>query len=444
MENKIETDLFGKESIWKLIFKLAPPVMFAQLIQSLYNIVDSFFVGKFSADGVTALSVVYPVQLIICALGIGMGVGVNAIMAGLYALGRGHRAEKTAGAGTVLAVFGWIVFSVVTIIFMEPYAKISSETDTVYSYSVTYGNVVCLGSFGIFLESVWTKVHQAKGNMKTPMVAQIVGAVANIILDPIFIFGIDGVFEPMGISGAALATVIGQTLAAFVVFRGGVYAPPSFKVLFLYAKRIYKMGVPNMIMQALYTVYIVGLNLILVGFSDKAVAVLGIYYKLQSFFFIPLLALQICIVPVLSYNYSIGQVGRCKELLKKSIIMSAVLMIVGIFSFEFFPEELIGIFVNDLETFDIGKTAFRIIAISFLPAILSLIFPYFFQAIGKGKESIILTVLRQVVLFVPLAFVFSNFGLDFIWLTFPITEIITSSLGIYFFKKIPNNLTKQG
>lgn len=267
MTRENDSSMFGTESIGKIFLKVAPPVMFAQLIQALYNIVDSYFVGKFSGDGLTALSVIFPIQLIIIALGVGTGV--------------------------VLAVLTWIAFSLLTILFLRYYVELSAKSPKAVEYSMSYGLIVCVGSLGIFLESIFTKVHQAGGNMRIPMAAQIVGAVINIVLDPLLIFGM-GPFPEMGVAGAAIATVIGQFVAAFITGAKGMRKPPE-KALFVnYAKKIYKLGYPYMFMQFLATLYIVILNIILADFCDEAVAVLGLYYKLQTFFFIPLFAFQTC------------------------------------------------------------------------------------------------------------------------------------------------------
>lgn len=208
-DNVTQTSMFGTEKIYKILLRLAPPVMFAQLIQALYNIVDSYFVGKYSPDGLTALSVIFPVQLIITALAVGTGVGVNTQMARLYAQKKEKEADKTAGTGMVLSLLTWAVFAAVSAVLMHAYVTTSAKSETAIRYGVIYGRIVCVGSIGIFLESIWTKVLQAGGNMKLPMIAQVAGALTNIILDPIFIFGMFH-FPKLGIAGAAIATVCGH------------------------------------------------------------------------------------------------------------------------------------------------------------------------------------------------------------------------------------------
>lgn len=368
---------FEEKNIWKVLFKVAPPVMLAQLILAMYNIVDSYFVGKYSGRGLTALSVIFPIQLIITAVAVGTGVGVNTNMSGCYAQNREERAHETAGVGSMLAFISWLVFAVISTVFMRAYVKTSAGSQEVVEYAVIYGKIACIGSISLFMDGIWTKVHQAGGNMKRPMIAQILGALTNIVLDPVLIFGMGPVPE-MGVAGAAYATVAGQTVAAAVTFYKGFYKIPPKEKILGYVKQIYSLGFPSIFMQILYTVYIVALNIILAGFSDSAVTVLGLYYKLQSFFFIPLIGLETCIVPLISYAYAQRDYGRCKGIMTDSFIFAGSFMIVGIICFEFIPAQLIQIFSSETAVIEIGVTAFRIIGLSFIPAVFSLLTPVFF------------------------------------------------------------------
>ena len=252
-DTALETDFFGKEKIAKILLKTAPPVMLAQLIQALYNIVDSFFVGQYSSDALTALSVIYPLQLIIVALAVGTGVGVNTYMARKYAQGKSEMADEAAGTGMVLEGITWIVFAVISILILKPYVAGSAKSPQAVIDAMVYGKIVCIGSIGAFLEGNWTKVHQSQGNMRLPMFAQMIGAVINIILDPILIFGI-GIIPQMGVAGAAYATILGQIAAAIITGKKGYRKPPRFRKLLHYAKQIYLLGYPSILMQALYTV----------------------------------------------------------------------------------------------------------------------------------------------------------------------------------------------
>lgn len=428
------SELFGKEKISKVLFKLAPPVMLAQLIQALYNIVDSLFVANYSQSGLTALSIIYPIQLLMIALAVGTGVGINTVMAARLGSGRRAEADEYAGVGTPLAVVLWAVFAAVCWAIMPAYARMSTSTPEVIEDVVAYGRIVCVFSFGLFLESVWTKIHQADGNMKRPMIAQIVGALTNIALDPLLIFGMFGLPE-MGISGAAVATVIGQIVAALVVMKKGVRKPPELNKFPKHIGTIYRLGTPNILMQSAYTLYIFGLNMILATFSDQAVTVLGLYYKWQTIIFIPLGSMQTCIVPVISFNYAARNIDRCRKTLSTSMIFGMVLLSIGTLCFEFIPSELLHVFSQDELVISIGINAFRIIGTSFIPLVSSLTFPVFFQAVGSSVKSSALTVIRTVFLFVPLAFLFSRFGLDYFWLTFPVTDSITSIVGFVLYRK---------
>lgn len=427
-------EFYAKEKVSKILLKLAPPVMLAQLIQALYNVVDSLFVGRFSESGLTALSIVYPVQLLMIAFAVGTGVGINTVIAAKLGENRQTEAKIFAGVGTPLAVALWFLFSVICYFFMPFYAKISTQSEVVIKEVVIYGRIVCVFSFGVFLESIWTKILQANGDMKTPMIAQILGAVTNIIFDPLLIFGMFGL-PKMGIAGAGVATVIGQIVAALVVMKKGFCKSPRKEFYPKCVKEIFRLGSPNILMQAAYTFYIFGLNLILKGFSDQAVTALGLYYKWQSFFFIPLGAMQTCIVPVVSFNYAARNIDRCKKILKTSVLFGIVLMFLGTFCFVILPEQMLRVFTSDNLVVEIGNWGFKFVGISFIPMVTSLIFPVFFQAVGFSLKSTVLTVIRTVVLFVPLGYIFSKFGLKTFWLTYPVTEIITSVVGFAFYSQ---------
>lgn len=420
-----ENRFYGTAKIGRVLLKIAPPVMLAQLIQAMYNIVDSFFVGMYSNDGLTALSVIYPLQLVVIALAVGTGVGVNTYMARRYAQGGNEDAENAAGTGMVLAIGSWALFALLSGLFMRQYVRLSCSETAAIDYATTYGYINCIGSIGVFLEGNWTKVHQARGNMRRPMVAQIVGAVTNIILDPVLIFG-----AGMGIAGAALATIIGQIGAAIIVAPGAIRKPPLFKRIGHYIRQIYFYGYSSIFMQLLYTVYILALNIILAGFSDAAVTVLGLYYKWQSFFFIPLFGLQTCIVPVLSYNYATGSYDRCRQVMNLSFLVSSAFMILGMVGFIVFPVPLLRIFSDSAEVLEIGRIAFPIIGAGFISAAFGLIMPSFFQALGMGIRSAFLALLRQLICLVPIFWALSLLGLNYAWLAFPISETISGAAGL--------------
>ena len=435
-------NVFDTDDIMKVLLKIAPPVMLTQLIQALYNIVDSFFVGQYSGYGLTALSVIFPVQWIIQALAVGTGTGVNTLMASLYARGRRKQARETAGTGMVLSAVMWLIFSAVITFILRPYVHMSASSPDSIAYAMQYGKIVCYGSLGIFLESNWTKVHQASGNMRTPMIAQITGALVNIVLDPVLIFGL-GPVPVLGIRGAAIATVTGQFIAALIVGVKGIHRPPQKRIMGGYIRRIYSLGIPTIFMQSVQTLYIVVLNIILAGFSDEAVTVLGLYFKLQAFFFIPLISLMTAIVPALSYNNAKGIYARNQRIMKDCCLISAAFMFLAMLIFEMFPAGLIEIFSKDAKVIGIGCIAFREIGTSFLPVVFSLIMPVYFQAVGKAKESIFLSLVRQVFCFIPIFWGLSFLGVNYVWWTFLASEVITSIFGISMYVKTQKKIYKK-
>ena len=431
--------------ILKLLLKLSPPVMLALLIQSVYNIVDSYFVAKFSGDGLTALSIIYPIQLLMLATG--TGAGVNILISRMDGVGDTKSQNDVVKSGMFLGVVNFVVFALFGLMSIKGYYNISSNIEGVRKEGIMYGQIILLFSFGMFLEANCTKMLQAKGNMIVPTIAQIVGAVINVILDPILIFGKFG-FPQMGIKGAGIATVIGQWVTMIIVlinvlkyykFKGSIDLKSCVK--------IYKFGIPSIILQSLYTFYIVGLNLVLKLFTEDAVVVLGIYYKLQTFFFIPLTGLQQVIVPVVSYNYGAEKYKRVKQTLWYSVGIACSVMFVGIIMFMVFPRELISIFSQQENVLNIGSSALRIISTSFIPAGFVLMFIVYCQGVNRSGYSILLTVLRQVILFVPLAWLFHYKGLFYVWFTFPATEIITALMSFYLYfvreKRSKKSLTLQ-
>lgn len=364
-------------------------------------------------------------------MAVGTGVGINTLIAHYRGVRKEKESEEAAGIGNILAFIMWISFAVISYLFMPYYAEMSTNSELIINEVIKYGRIVSVFSMGLFFESIWTKVLQAGGNMKLPMAAQIVGAVVNIILDPLLIWGF-GIIPELGIAGAAIATVLGQVSAALIVMSEGCKRVPEPSKYIGYIKQIYYFGFPNILMQSAYTFYILGLNLILKQFSDQAVTALGLYYKWQTFFFIPLGAMQTCIVPILSFNNSAGYIKRCKKTLSNSILFGFMLMLVGTLCFEFIPKQMLS---NDIDVLTIGTHGFRIIGMSFIPMVTSLIFPVFFQAIGCSMKSAVLTILRTVILFVPLGWLFAKAGLNYFWLTFPITEIMTTIVGFILYKK---------
>ena len=408
--------------------------MLALLIQSIYNIVDSYFVAQYSLSGLTALSIIFPIQLLMTALGTGTGTGLNILISRMDGNGDTARQRDVVKSGLYLGIWNFLIFTCIGMLLIGSYYTISSNQAEVRAEGIQYAQIIFLGSFGLFMESNCTKLLQAKGNMVTPMLAQVAGAAINLVFDPIFIFGLFSAPE-LGVAGAAIATIMGQWAAMLITLRA-VFRTYDVRGTFRFKDciQIYQSGFPSIIMQSLYTLYIVGLNLILKQFTEDAVTVLGIYYKLQTFFFIPLMGLQQVIVPVISFNYGAHDNKRVNDTLRYSILISCGVMALGTFIFMAFPKELISIFAGSTSILNIGTLALRIISVSFLPASFAMMFTVYFQGIGKGKCSVFITVLLQIILLVPLAWLFHFAGLNYVWLTFPVTEVIAMCCCFFLYK----------
>ncbi len=427
------------ESVTKLLLKMSPPVMLALLIQSIYNIADSFFVARYSTEGLTALSIVYPVQLLITALATGTGAGVNLLISRLDGKGETEAQHDIIKSGLFLNIFHFFIFAFVGNLLADHYFSLSTGNAVVKTQGILYSRIIFSGSLGLFTESICTKILQARGNMIIPMIAQITGSVVNIILDVILIFGA-GQIPAFGIMGAAIATVIGQWVAMLITLSA-VTKKYSLKGQFKLhdCKQIYTNGIGSIVTQSLYTIYIVGLNMILKLFTEDAVTVLGIYYKIQSFFFIPLLGFQQVLLPLFSYHYGSGNNRRNREILKCSMIFSVTIMAMATGIFFLFPEKLVQIFSTKSAIVAIGKYAFPVISISFIFAGLTIVITSYLQGITHIKSSLFIIVLRQIFLLVPLAWLFHFVSLNAVWWTFPVTEIVASMTGILLLLHLKNS-----
>ena len=427
-----EQRLFGKEKVLKTLLLIAPPVMFSQLIQALYNVVDSLFLGHYSDSALSALTIIYPYQYISIAISTGIGVGVNTFMAHEYALNKNKEAEHTVAVGAFISILFWLIYAVTSFFILKPYFTSMADSLETIKDGVIYGLITCCGSLFVFLEANFARSHQARGNMIQPMIGQVAGALTNILLDYLLIFGI-GIFPEMGVAGAALATVIGQFVAFLISIYKGLRKPPKINEFSYYFKNIFLYAYSAGLQQLLFSIYITLLNLILAKFGENAITVLGLFYKLQSFFFIPVFGLNVCIIPFLSYNVTQKQYQRCRSIMKYSWIICSILMVIGMVCFIFLPRTMMKLFTNNEAVISIGMIAFPIIGSSFASAIFSLSTPTFFQAIGKGLKSTILVLLRQIICLVPIMYLFSFMGVNYTWIAFPISETLTALLGIVFY-----------
>ena len=423
-------------TIPKLLLKMSPPIMLALLIQAIYNIADSFFIAQYSPEGLTALSIIYPIQLLITALATGTGAGVNILISRFDGKGKTKEQHHVIKSGIILNLIHFMIFAIISNLLAKMYFHISTDNIVIQTQGILYIRIVFTASLGLFVEAICTKILQARGNMIIPMCAQITGAVINIILDRILIFGMMG-FQPLGMTGAAIATVIGQWIAMLITLIA-VIKKHSLKGHFQLdmCRQIYANGIGSILTQSLYTLYIVGLNMILKIFTEDAVTVLGIYYKIQTFFFIPLLGFQQVILPLVSYNYGAGNKNRNKDVFKYSITFAVSIMAVATLIFFLVPEKLVGIFSSNDRIMKIGCYAFPVISISFIFAGITIVTTAYLQGIVRVKTSLFIIVLRQIFLLVPLAWILHFIGLKAVWWTFPITEIIAGAAGIFSLREL--------
>lgn len=440
-ENKM-----GTKPVFPLLISMALPAMFSMLIQALYNIVDSTFVAQLSEGALTAVSIAFPIQTLMIALAVGTGVGINSLVARRL----GEQKHEEAGAaithGVFLAVCNWLIFLFVGLFLAKPFAAMYSQSSEIVGMASTYLTIVTTCSIFSFVQIVCEKSLQATGNMIQPMIIQLIGAVTNIILDPIFIFGWLGA-PALGVKGAALATVSGQALGMlygiFVLLTKSHAVEVSFKNFKFRSKTIkdiYQVGLPSIVMQAIGSVLVMGLNMILGTFSDTAVAVLGVYYKLQSFVFMPVFGLNQGLMPIMGYNYGARNKERIFAAFKYGLIIASIIMAIGTIGFNGIPGIMLQLFNPTEELLSIGIPALRTISWCFPFAGISIIITTVFQAIGKGKFSLYISLFRQLVLILPIAYVLSFIGLNAVWFAFPIAEGIALIISIYLFVKVKENM----
>lgn len=436
-----EKNKMGTKAIGPLLFSMSTPPIISMMVQSLYNIVDSMFVARIGEDALTAVSLGFPLQFLLLAAALGVGIGTNSYISRKLGEGQVEKANEAASHAVLLSIGTYLLFVVLGIFCIEPFLKLFSDSPQIIQYGKDYLNVIVFVSIGLFLHIAIEKVLQATGKMIIPMMLQIFGAIINVILDPILIFGLFG-FPAMGVKGAAIATVIGQcsamTLAFLVMVFGKHEVKLKFrglKIQFSIIKQIYVVGIPAMMMNALNSLVIMGLNSILSGFSNTAVSVYGIYFKLQTFVYMPVSGLIQGAMPIMGYNYGARNKERLLRVLKLSILTTFVIMLAGTILFWVFPEQLLALFQASPEMVAIGRYTLRIISIGYLPAVLGFIFATFFQAMGKGVYSLLIFLIRQLIVALPLAFFLApRLGLNGVWFAFPAAEIlgaIVASILVY-------------
>lgn len=433
---------FMKEKpVLPLLVSMALPMVVSMLVNSLYNIVDSFFVAKISEDAMTALSLVFPVQNFINAVGIGFGVGINAVIAFYSGAGDSERADRAATLGVVLAAVHGIVLTVVSILIIPAFLGAFTTEQNVIELGVRYSNIAFMFSVIINLGMAFEKIFQAVGCMKTSMFSLLCGCIINIILDPMMIFGWG--FPEMGIEGAALASGIGQaiSLAVYIVVYfvrpisvklGRKHLAPDCRMI----GRLYSIGIPAALNLALPSILISALNAILAAFSEVYVLVLGIYYKLQTFLYLPASGLIQGMRPLIGYNYGAGEYKRVSQLFRIVLLMSCGIMTVGTVICLLIPGKLMGLFATDPETIAAGETALRIISAGFIVSSVSVTASGALEGLGKGVPSLIISLCRYIVIIIPAAFLLSRvFDADGVWNAFWVTELITAVISLAIYRK---------
>jgi len=426
----------GTARMGPLIFSMALPAMLSMLINALYNIVDSIFVARFSQDALSAVSLVFPLQSLVVAIGVGTGVGVNSLIARRLGEKRQLHANSAAEHGIMVSVIGGVVFFFVGFVLAGPFLSLFKATDSVYSQAVQYSHIAVGLSIFVMISMMCEKIQQSTGNMIIPMVQGLTGAIVNIILDPLLIFGI-GPFPQMGVRGAAIATIIGQ-IFGMVIGIWGVFKHQKilqvdmreFKWRLQTVLDIYRVGLPGIVMQSVVSVMTAGLNAILIGFSQTAVNVLGVYFKLQTFVFMPVFGMNQGALPVMGYNYGAKNKSRLFSAYRIALASACCIMLIGFVLFQTIPDKMLMLFVDQTdaaaaqEMLEVGVPALKTISLSFLGAAFGIINSTLFQATARGMASLIVSVCRQLVIILPAAWILGQWhGLAAIWYSFPIAEI---------------------
>ncbi len=432
----------GVMPVGKLLANMSIPMMLSMLVQACYNIVDSIFVAQISENALNAVSLAFPLQSLMIALASGTGVGMSALLSRSLGAKDQERVSRVANTSIFLYFCTMVVFSLIGIFLSRPFFAIQTDVSEIVEYGVDYTSIVLGCSFGIFIQFCFERQLQATGRTLITMCTQMIGAVLNIILDPILIFGLFGA-PKMGVAGAAIATVTGQIIAGFVAMYFCLKKNPEVKLSMKKirwhgetARGIYRIAIPSIIMQSIGSIMTFGLNQILIAFSTTATAVLGVYFKLQSFIFMPIFGLNNGMVPIVSYNYGARNEKRVKDTIKISIGAAMSIMLVGTLIMEFFPELLLSFFQASDHMLEIGVPALRIIASHFLIAGFCILSGSVCQAIGNPLYSMFNSMCRQLIVLLPAAWLLAQTGrLELVWLAFPIAEVVSGCLNIYLLKK---------
>lgn len=449
-EAPVTENKMGVMPVNQLLLTMSVPMMLSMLVQALYNIVDSIFVARISENALTAVSLAFPIQQLMIALGGGTCVGVNALLSRALGEKDFNKVNKSAVNAVFLMVLNAVVFFFIGIFVVEPFYLAQTTDPEIIEYGIQYLRIVCMFSFGIYFQFVFERLLQSTGNTFYTMITQLVGALTNIILDPILIFGLLGM-PKMGVMGAAAATVIGQIAAAVTAiiinhkknhevkldFKG---FSPSLTII----KQIYAVGIPSIIMQSIGSVMVFCMNQILITFSTTATAVFGVYFKLQSFIFMPIFGMNNGMVPIVAYNYGAQKKDRLIKTVKLSMLYAVGIMCIGTLVFQWIPDKLFMLFDASDHMLAMGIPALRIISVHFPLAGICIIAGSMFQALGNAVYSMITSICRQLLVLLPAAWLLAQLGnVDYVWWSFPIAEIVSLALNIIFLIKINKDVISK-
>ena len=434
----------------KLLLTMTLPMMASMLVQALYNIVDSIFVARISEDALTAVSLAFPLQTLMVALGAGMGVGVNALLSKSLGEKDYNLVNKAANNGVFLSVVSALIFVLIGIFAVKPFYLSQTSDTEIVAYGVEYLSIVCCCSIGIYTQFIFERLLQSTGNTFYTMITQATGAIVNLILDPILIFGLLGM-PKLGVAGAAIATVTGQIIAgimAIIINEKKNYevkvSLKGFRPCGNTIKRIYVVGIPSIIMQSIGSVMVYGMNQILIAFSSTAAAVFGVYFKLQSFIFMPIFGLNNGMVPIIAYNYGARHRKRMIKTIKLSVTYAVAIMIVGTLVFQLIPDKLFMLFDASEHMLSMGVPALRIISLHFIIAGFCIVAGSVFQALGNAVYSMINSICRQLVVLLPAAYILARIGgVNYVWWSFPIAELMSLVMSVIFMVKIYRDIISK-
>ncbi len=425
----------------KLLLSMAVPMMISMLVQALYNIVDSIFVSRICEDALTAVSMAFPWQNIIISIAVGFGVGINALLSRALGQKNAERVNQVAVNGLLLAGLSYLLVLVAGLIGIRAYMRTQTDIETIVNYGITYLNICILCSFGIFIEITFERFLQATGRTVYSMITQLTGAITNIILDPILIFGLLG-FPKLGIAGAAWATVIGQCVGAVVAVTLNHFKNPEVHLHLRHIRpngrlmrEITAISIPSIIMSCISSLTCFVMNMILIAYSSTAVAVFGVYFKLQSFVFMPVFGLNNGMVPIIAYNYGAQKPERIHKTIRFGMVYAVAIMVVGLLVFQLIPKQLLLMFDASDAMLGIGAPALRIMSLAFVFAGVGIASSSACQAFGYSVYSMLISIARQIVVLIPAAYLLSLTGvLRSIWFAFPIAEIVSLFLSLFFLR----------